>query len=261
MRAELAALALPIEVTRVLRLESVSQGEAVLVLADGTPLVAATSPRGTTDGERRAGLVVALAVAPELAWTNLPVKPLMVPLFQELVRAGLQVAARRDETLVGGELRGVPSTVLRSAAGRAMSIGEDGRASERVPSAGFWRGDAGEIVAANVDARAIATAPRGENDVESALSPFGEVAFAQTIGEAGAGTGPAEAAGERPWSFALLVVALAALLLEGVLSRVFSHASITRAGRGDEGVATVGRVRARGVLRAKDEAVGAGGAR
>jgi len=262
VRAELAALVLPVEVTRVLRLESVSQGESVLALADGTPLVAAASPRGANDSGRRMGLVVALAVAPELAWTNLPVKPLMVPLFQELVRAGLQVAAQRDETLVGGELRGVPATVLRSIAGRAISIGEDGRAAERVPSAGFWRGDAGEIVSANIDMRAIATAPRGENDVQAALAAFGEVGFVQAIGDAGAGAASAEAAGERPWSLALLALALAALLLEGVLSRVFSHASITRAGRGDEGVATVGRVRARGAAsRAKEEAVGAGGAR
>jgi hypothetical protein len=47
-------------------------------------------------------------------------------------------------------------------------------------------------------------------------------------------------------AFALLVLALAALLFEGFLSRFFSHASLERAGRSVGIVATVGRVRPRG---------------
>ncbi|MFM7052518.1 MAG: BatA domain-containing protein [Planctomycetota bacterium] len=260
VRAELAALVLPVEVTRVLSLESVSQGETVLALADGTPFVAAAAPRGEAEDSRRAGLVVALAAAPELPWTNLPVKPLMVPLFQELVRAGLQVAAQRDEVLVGGEMRGAPATSVRDAAGRTVSFGDDGRSATPVPNAGFWRGDAGTLLAANIDGRAIATAPRGENDVRGALASFGEVEFARAADEGAADSTRDAAAGARTLSFVLFVIALAALLSEGVLSRIFSHASISRAGRGDAGVATVGRVRARGALRTKDEPVGAGGA-
>ena len=99
IRPELPALVAPIAVMRFAAIEGTAPAYAVLVFEDGTPFVAMQSPAEPADGgasRARAGLVVAFASAPELAWSNLPVKPLMVPLFQELVRTALQLSAASE---------------------------------------------------------------------------------------------------------------------------------------------------------------------
>ena len=48
-----------------------------------------------------AGRLVFLAVAPVLEWTDLPVRPLMVPLVHEIVRRGSALAGRSMDGVVG----------------------------------------------------------------------------------------------------------------------------------------------------------------
>lgn len=235
---ELASLVAPIEMRRAVAFTGFARGEAVLEHADGSPAVVAQAPV-SEDGREGRGLVLAFASAPELAWTNLPVKPLMVPLFQELVRAGIQRASGRREVLVGDAMTGEPSSSFRSDRGSVVAIGPKGVALEPVRQSGLWRTDSGEIVAANVRPESLGLAPGSPEAVRSALAPLGEVAFRSSGEEA---QEPRAQAGN--WSFALFALALAALLVEGVLSRLFSHASLRRASA-VEAVAIVGRVDAR----------------
>ena len=247
---ELSALVAPVEVRRVLRYEGATKESVVLALADGTPLVVAMA-RGA-DAETPAvagGLVVALATAPEISWSNLPVKPLMVPLMQEIVRAGVAEAAGRSDGFVGERVRAPAGTVLRAADGATIRIGDDGTAAEPMRRAGVLRSDDGTLVAVNVRGESIALAVRSEDDVRAALAPLGPVRIASSSAEPSVVVQAGARDAASTLSSALLALGLAVLLVEGFLSRLFSHASIARAGRGDGGIATVGRVRERRAAR------------
>ena len=300
---ELPALCAPVDAARSVRLADVAGDEVILAFEDGSPFVvaqvpqppvaglaevveaaeaagvlnasgsnggaaAAASTAASTSSSARRGLVVCIASSPELAWTNLPVKPLMVPLFQEVVRMGLEISRGGDSVLVGEPLRASEGLfrlerIDRTAA--AIETGASGVSRDIVPVAGIWRSDADAMVAANVRTESIATTPSSSEAVRAAFAPLGGVRIArQSTEAAGVPTTQPHASG---WSFALLVVALAALLLEGVLSRIFSHASMMRAGGRDGGIVAVGRVRRPGGARAQlreaagsaQERVGAGG--
>ena len=246
-------LAAPIESTRTVALTGYSQGEVVLATADGSAFAVAQSPRREDGGVER-GMIIGFCAAPELSWTNLPVKPLMVPLFQEVVRAGIQIAAGRSEVVVGERLRGDPQSSFRNERGLALAIGADGASAGIVEQGGLWRSDSGAIVAANLRSASLMLAPNSSETVRTALGPIGDVRF-RAAGEDEQADAPSTV-GNR--SFALLVMTLVILLLEGVLSRIFSHASLRRASASESSIATVGRVRAR-EQRQKPEAAGFGG--
>jgi hypothetical protein len=294
---ELPALCGPVEVTRSVRITDVAGDEIVLVLEDGSPFAVAQVPSAPAvdtskavitaatpdaqsatitaagsggDGDRarsdatRRGLVLLFASSPELSWTNLPVKPLMVPLFQEAVRMGLELSRGSDRTLVGEPLRAPPGMFRLTGVDRASSsieTGPSGVSREPVTAAGVWSSDEGAIVAANVAEESIGTAPNALEAVRAAFASFGGVRVAREGAERSAAR--AVATRSSVLSFALLVAALVALLIEGVLSRIFSHASMMRAGGRDGGIVAVGRVRRMGGVRAgsrERETVGAGGA-
>ena len=253
IRPEMAQLVAPIESTRTVALSGYTQGEVVLANADGSAFAVAQSPRRDDGGIER-GMVIAFCAAPELSWTNLPVKPLMVPLFQEVVRAGIQIAAGRSEVVVGERLRGDPQSSFRNERGLALAIGADGASSGIVEQSGLWRSDTGAIVAANLRPSSLMLAPNSSETVRTALGPIGDVRF-RSAGDAEQADAPSTAGN---WSFALLVATLVILLLEGVLSRIFSHASLRRASSSEASIATVGRVRAR-EQRPKTETAAFGG--
>ena len=253
IRPEMAQLVAPIESTRTVALSGYTQGEVVLANADGSAFAVAQSPRRDDGGVER-GMVIAFCAAPELSWTNLPVKPLMVPLFQEVVRAGIQIAAGRSEVVVGEQLRGDPQSSFRNERGLALAIGADGTSGGIVEQSGLWRSDTGTIVAANLRPSSLLLAPNASETVRTALGPIGDVRFRSA--DEGEVSDASSAASN--WSFALLLATLAILLLEGVLSRIFSHASLRRASTSESSIATVGRVRAR-EQRQRPEPAGFGG--
>lgn len=81
---------------------------AVLLWA-GRPTVSTTQTTtsttaatyGTTPLPPRRGVLAYLAAAPDLEWTDLPARPLMVPLMQELVRQGVGVAGNPSTVIAG----------------------------------------------------------------------------------------------------------------------------------------------------------------
>lgn len=244
IRPEIASLVAPLEVSRSLALEGFAGNEVVLTLANNAPFVVAVTPTNV-DGTS-AGLVVLFAATPELTWTNLPVKPLMVPLFQEIVRAGLGLASGHTGANVGERVKGASFTVLRADDGTTLTLGEDGRSREVVARAGVLHGDDGSMVAANISAATLGIAPSSLEKVRAAFAPLGGVRIAAS------NQSESEISSESTrstWSFALLALALTTLLIEGVLSRAFSRASLVRAGRNDQGISTVGRVRGRNTAR------------
>ncbi|HWB19406.1 MAG TPA: BatA domain-containing protein, partial [Phycisphaerales bacterium] len=107
---------------------SATQAQTILQFADGSPMLiastgTASNEQGGTEGSDNTtpsatpaatapsndqpsrGIVLYLAVAPELDWTNLPSKPLMVPLFQEIARQGLGLIRQSLRLFVGDQPR------------------------------------------------------------------------------------------------------------------------------------------------------------
>jgi hypothetical protein len=76
--SEMIELAPSVRIDRRLPVDGVPDGDLVLVDEAGDPVL--------LDAPVGAGRVVFFAVTPELAWTDLPVRPLMVPLVQEIAR-------------------------------------------------------------------------------------------------------------------------------------------------------------------------------
>ena len=108
---ELGQLASSVSFQKILPIESTHNGESsILNLTDGSMLLASTHPM-TASGRVSPGLVVYLASSPSLAWTDLPTRPLMVPLMQELVRQGVGLSSNRA-VRVAGQADAPPSRAI-----------------------------------------------------------------------------------------------------------------------------------------------------
>lgn len=266
LASEFEVLARGVTVSRVLPPDGIPPG-VVLALADGTPLVWAAplaagggTGAGPGGGESSArGLFVVLASAPDLEWTDLPARPLMVPLLQEVVRQGIG-AARGSWALTAGARPVLPARTaeLRDAlgGGAAPSLGVDidGRPIEALRAAGAWhavdeRGTPRSLVTVNPDQVAGRVMALAEGVVDrwlGAAAGTGSVARLAEPGAPGLVTGAdaqrvlAAGGGGRPISTHLLIGAVVLGLVEMLLARWSSHAG------GSDGVATrrVGRTAA-----------------
>ncbi len=94
--AELEDLAPSVSIQRRLPLDNASDGDLVLVDDEGDPVL--------LDASVGLGRLVFFTVTPELAWTDLPVRPLMVPLVQEIARRGMALSMMGREGIVGERL-------------------------------------------------------------------------------------------------------------------------------------------------------------
>lgn len=251
---ELADLARPVRVFRVLEpTGKPGSFETLLALEDGTPLIIA-STRGTNSrtpsdataatpaGSR--GLVLYLAAAPDLAWTDLPAKPLMVPLMQELVRQGMGRAIG-TRTALAGQTAIVPTgalelVALNAEASATLPADPSGRVLAPLRSRGLWqlRGSGGTragLLAINADTKAARTDPRSKDEIAKWLSPISKVEWLppSTDIPPGSPQQPSAVASvlDRPQdlppiSLPLLIAAAVLALAELVMARVFSHAKI-----------------------------------
>jgi hypothetical protein len=254
--AEMPSLARPVGVTRALPAEELGrETEVLLTLKDGTPWLIAAEPGASADsnsaeavGSR--GLVVYLASAPALAWTDLPAKPLMVPLMQELIRQGYGRAAGSWSSIAGRPAAAPARTrELRPIASDGESTPEPlpvtslGVTASAARRAGLWQAvdDAGRprgIVAVNADADAARTTAQDPAAVRAWLAASfgtGDEGAASTADRVEwldpAGRAPALAStnAESPFSLPLLAAVLALALAELVMARFFSHAFVDRA--------------------------------
>jgi hypothetical protein len=258
VRAELPELVKPVRIFRALSLQSlpgaVDRGAVLLRLEDGSPLAVAVRPgvREATPGEPpRApepsrGLVVLIAAAPSFDWTDLQVKPLMVPLIQEIVRQGVGRARGSWSAIAGAAVEVPPRTAeLRPLDGGAALRIAGAHTAEPVRRAGLWRaaddrGISRALVAVNADP----AGGRADAQPQAALAAWLSAAIGgapvqwleslERPGSAQAGGLHAVASrgdGMR-YVLPLLVAALVVALLELALARFFSHASLAIPARG-----------------------------
>ena len=256
IRAELPDLLRPIAVTRALPVEEAGpSARPLLTLADGAPWMiefrpgsaSATDRAQNADNDSAApqpdapGAIVYIASAIDLEWTDLPARPLMVPLMQELVRQGVGEAGVDLSITAGSPLHAPSRTAeLRPLSGDASESqrialradeapppARDARLLHAVDASGAERG----IVAVNPDQAAGRTDPNTQAAVRERLAAFAapgapEPVFldpptmAATLARAEEGS---------PISLPLLIAALALAAIETVLARFFSHAQRERA--------------------------------
>jgi hypothetical protein len=251
--AELPELLRPIEVRKRLETRQFAPSDVVLALSDGTPFLLIGAPssalvRGEADASSAArgvsrGLVGLVTAAPELAWTNLPVKPFVVPFSQEMVRRGLARIGGEARSLVGDR----PIVMVREAAeligpdGRRAALDRDGIAATALDRAGAWNAvdQSGRVIGGvpvNIDDGATRLLPQSQDAIATWLSPIspnGQVRFGAPTELLGALTPSSDSVGVAVWLLAALV---ALAVLETMLARTFSHAANTSGGRADGGI-------------------------
>lgn len=256
VRAELPELARAVGIRRVLplTLDPERREQPTLALSDGSVLVASAVPGGA-DHRAGRGLVVMLTTSLDLAWTDLPAKPLVVPLIQEVVRQGVGVARGSWHTPAGTrpalpigttELRAAASLLSDEQSGPSIiAAGEDPSSTPALRRAGIYRatdaqGTTRAWISIAPDSRASDTTPVAAPVARAWINSIAPGAPSQEINAASAGTDPAslaaalgstETAHDR--SFAFLIAALALALIELALARWSSHARALGTGDAD----------------------------
>ncbi|MEQ9096111.1 MAG: BatA domain-containing protein, partial [Phycisphaerales bacterium] len=144
VEGELEALLRPVTVSRHLPLgvEPGGVGQPLLTLGNGDP--AALLARPGEGGGR--GLIVLFAVPLAASWTDLPARPVMVPLAQELARAGVGLAVDSPGA-IAGERPAAPAGAAQLRPGWALAAGgsiapvpvdDEGAAARPLRRGGPW---------------------------------------------------------------------------------------------------------------------------
>lgn len=260
LQGELADLTRSLITYRSLSVDTTSsQAEAVLVFENGAPMLIIGSPRTEAaplsesgaplppgsegiaeSGQSTRGLVLYLAVAPQFPeWTTLPIQMFMVPLFQEMVRQGLNMIRSTQRIEVGdrpvlpGLARAAESVIAPD--GVTFSLDASRRPTRPLQKAGLYEVVDGAglrvgRVAVNLDPRAARTDPQSAAAVAAWLGASGSW---RVFDPAQPAALLAEAETGAALAGYLLTVVLALLVAETILARRFSHAY-----RGSGGVST-----------------------
>lgn len=190
VEGEMEQLLQPITLRRLLALENPGieeRGRALLKVNNSAIALWAGRPGAGAAEDRRndRGLMVYLGIALDLDWSDLPAKPLMVPLVQEVIRQGVGQARGSFSSIAGGrlpaptrsvELRPVvdkdAKSTSRAQAGALSPIGVDPSGITQLPvrEAGLFaaadeRGATLGLVAVNPDARAGRIQPQARDAV------------------------------------------------------------------------------------------------
>ena len=148
--------------------------DVVLRTSDGTPFITAT-PVGS-------GMLVLMSITPELDWTNLPAKPLMVPLLQELVRAAKDMVSGSPTLSVGSiDTHTTGATTLIE--GRTTHQNKSGIATPIDPATGACPPleTAGLYEALDTSGRLIATIPVAVDRNAAAIEPVDETQLSKWL--------------------------------------------------------------------------------
>jgi hypothetical protein len=229
LRADLPDLLRPVDVSRRLVIDGASLGPQTQVMlrgAGGEPvMIAVDTPGG-------GGRVLLSSVAVDDAWTNLPTKPLFVPLVHEVIRGAIDRMEPTISVRPGDQplLSAAWSAAGRLTApdGREILLTTDGpskavRPLGPIAQAGLYRSTT-DVLAVNLDADAADTRPVEAAALKEYLDPLGQ----WTVMKSNDPAGPL--AQQRPladlswpalWAVAFLAIA------EMLLARHASHASTT----------------------------------
>ncbi|MSR29485.1 MAG: hypothetical protein EXS03_07935 [Phycisphaerales bacterium] len=245
--AELPELTQPVLVERWFAVTiPAGRGQPVLSLEDGSPFIV----EATLEQARGSLLFVASAI--DLEWTNLPAKPLMVPLLQELVRQAVASVARGGEIGVGAQQIQHPpkhaeSIVIALADARvdvnevrSVSLDPTGTLAHPIMMAGVYEArDAaghgvGWVVAnISVDAASIQTTPHDDLAAHfpgsSVTITTGSLANSATVADRSVSSGPqipiAPALDGQSLATAAFIVVIALLVGEALVARLASTGS------------------------------------
>lgn len=221
LAGEFDALASGVGVARMVAVDVTSAGAAVEVeTAGGVPLVLSAPVGGDADPGR--GLVVFIASALVPAWTDLPTRPLMVPMMQELIRQGVGRAGG-DALAIAGRVDAPEGSRVVDELGAPVSL--------PVRTAGVYAmdGDGQRVVAVNPDTRGARLDAIGRPAIEAWLkTSVGDdrLAWLDASGgvERAGGVGEPVAAGTLVLWIAALALALA--VIETLLARVASRGAV-----------------------------------
>jgi hypothetical protein len=219
--AEFEELAEPVSIER--RLDfggEPPESEIVIRTRDGAPIVvAATAPGG--------GSLVLLGIALDLDWSDLPVRPLMVPLVQELLREGLVRGRAGTVATVGvvHDIRFVGAAAVETPTGTRLEL-SDGGLEGPIEEPGRHEvvdaiGDRLGGLVANIEAVSASTTPSDRAAVSTRLASSGDWSFVDDL-DGNEGSTVAES-GDATLSAWLLAGVIALLLAEALLARRFSH--------------------------------------
>ena len=232
LAGELEDLLRPVLVDRRLLVSPGERTETILAAEDGSPWMLTAWTRPDEDDPAAAtdpgGLLVLIASAPMLEWTNLPTKPLMVPLVQETMRQGIGLARAASRPRVGERPRLVrlpAADRLEDPAGEVIPITADGRPVDPLVRPGVHRvlDQAGAeigVVSVGVDPAGGRTETQPAESVSVWLARSGRwQSMAADDPAASLRTAPARVGLDRP----LLMLLVILLVLESLLARRFSR--------------------------------------
>jgi hypothetical protein len=216
---------------------SVDPGAVQLAMQDGTAFLLSWRPANAR------GTVVLFTSAIDLAWTTLPLKPLMVPLWQEMVAEGRRRASTAQVASVGSqpeidrsgvvELRPVSPDGASMPGARTVPVGAGGRTSMPLERGGLLEmldsgGRPQGMLAAVIDGSVTSVAPTDKERVRGWLASAGTFSW---VGDAGTAGGSGDSTATAPsarsnGSLAPILFAAALLLavIEAFVARRFSHA-------------------------------------
>lgn len=249
VRGELEELSRSVSVSRLLDVRAEDEGDVLLETAEGRPVLVVSHGGGVVSGDGgesamgRRGLVALLATAVDLAWTDLPARPLMVPMVQELVRSGAGADAR-DSSVVAGARASAPvgAVELSRLDGREGIVSIEaatGRTRGALQTAGVLvatdiEGAGVGAVAVQPDAMAARVGPTSRERVVSALVGTGAAddALSWSDGERASVEGAAaRVRSDVPGpGLMILLGALGLACVELWLARVASHAAAPAGG-------------------------------
>ena len=245
---ELRDLASPVVITRRHTIEMPpSSGETLLAMRDGSVL-AASAPVGR-------GMIVIVAVAPEVSWSSMPVKPIMVPFMQEVIRQGAAIASSArnvrtgsirveppSATFGGGQLRMLDSPL-------GIPVSPDGSLSEPLLRPGCAEiadasGRRVALYAVDIESEWASCTPTGRTSVEQRMAaavparvtvgPVSELRAAiaawrgdRVVPSSDADESPAPQGISLAWIAFAVAIALA--LAEMAMGRAASHVGATSA--------------------------------
>jgi hypothetical protein len=231
--AELPQLAGAVDVSRMLRVDVAPSDASVVLSAPGAgAVVTQWSPTGAR------GLVTLFAAAMDPAWTTIPLKPLMVPLWQEIAAESRRRAGSGLQATVGSmalidrpgiaELRPVGFDGAPLAGVRAVPVGAGGRMIAAVERAGTYemvdsRGDPRGAFVVTIDPATSSVRPSDPERAATWLSTVGTISGlgVERDGSEATATDEGPTTAIAAW---MLAACLALAVLESVLARRFSHA-------------------------------------
>jgi hypothetical protein len=216
-------------------------GDTLLAMRDGSVL-AASAPVGR-------GVLVLVAVAPEVSWSSMPVKPIMVPFMQEVIRQGAAMASAGRSVRTGAIRIDPPSATfgggqLRIGDAQPISVSPDGTLSEPLTRPGCAEitdssGRRVSLCAVDIVPEWAASAPTDATTVEQRIAAavpaqvtVGPVAalraaIAQWRGGAAGGVSRADDTATEVQGLSLawiaFAVAVALALAEMAMGRAASH--------------------------------------